>query len=146
LPLKPGLLKNTAKGKTLIGGVMDDYTESTRKLETLGDMPDVDLTMEDNGESVGENLEAVEDDDDDVIEKPAVQMDVDEEEEDPLDAFMSTVKKEVTLVDGSDSKKQASSRLGARVDDNADDGPTISQAAVVDEIDATNLNPEEILA
>jgi ATP-dependent RNA helicase DDX46/PRP5 len=144
--LKPGLLKNTAKGKTLIGGVMDDYTESTRKLETLGDMPDVDLTMEDGGESVGENLEAVEDDDDDVIEKPAVQMDVDEEEEDPLDAFMSTVKKEVTLVDGSDSKKQASSRLGARVDDNADDGPTISQAAVVDEIDATNLNPEEILA
>jgi len=126
---------------------MDDYTESTRKLETLGDMPDVDLTMEEGGESVGENLEAVEDDDDDgVLEKPTTQMDVDEEEEDPLDAFMSEVKKEVSLVNGSDSKKQASSRLGARVDDNPDDDPTASQTVVVDEIDATNLNPEEILA
>lgn len=125
---------------------MDDFTESTRKLETLGDMPDVDLTMEDGGEAVGENLEAVEDDDDEVLDKPAIKMDVDEEEEDPLDAFMNSVKKEVSLVNGSDTKKQASSRLGARVDDNADEGPSMTQAAVVDEIDATNLNPEEILA
>ena len=147
LPLKPSILNSATKNKSLVGGALDDFTESTRKLETLGDMPDIDLTMEDGGETVGENLEAVEDDDDEVLEKPSTnKMDVDEEEEDPLDAFMSEVKKEVTLVNGSDSKKQASSRLGARVDDNADDGPSMTQTAVVDEIDATNLNPEEILA
>jgi ATP-dependent RNA helicase DDX46/PRP5 len=145
LPLKPGVVKTVAKEKTLVGGAMDDYTESTRKLETLGDMPDVDLTMEEGGESVGENLEAA-DDDDDVLEKNEAKMDVDEEEEDPLDAFMSSVKKEVSMVNGTDSKKNASSRLGARVDDNVDDEPTNSQAAPIDEIDATNLNPEDILA
>jgi ATP-dependent RNA helicase DDX46/PRP5 len=147
--LKPDLLKNAAQGKKPTGGAMgamDDYTESTRKLERLGDMPDVDLTMDENGEKVGDNLEAG-DDDDDVLDKPATKMDVDEdEEEDPLDAFMSSVKQEVALVEGSDVKKQASSRLGARVDDNEDDQDETPQAADPDEIDVTNLNPEEILA
>lgn len=142
LPLKPGVVKSAAKEKTI---AMDDYTESTRKLEKLGDMPDVDLTMDEGGESVGENLEAG-DDDDDVLEKNPAQMDVDEEEEeDPLDAFMSAVKQEVSNVNGADTKKNAL-RLGARVDDNMDDEPTDPQAAPVDEIDATNLNPEDILA
>lgn len=144
LPLKQDLVKNAAKTKMLAGGAMDDFTESTRKLEKLGDMPDVDLTMEEGGESVGENLEAA-DDDDEVTEKPAVQMDVDEEEEeDPLDAFMSGVIQEVHHVDGADGKKQ--SRLGARVDDGEDNEPAAAQTSVVDEIDATNLNPEEIMA
>lgn len=137
--------KNTAKAKTLAGGAMDDYTEPTRKLETLGDMPEVDMTMEENGEAVGDNLEAG-DDDDDVLEKTDAKMDVDEEEEDPLDAFMSGVKEEVRLVNDTETKRNASSRLGARVDDNDEDAPMESEAPVVDEIDATNLNPEDILA
>lgn len=144
--MKSGLVKNAAKGKTLVGGAMDDYTESTRKLETLGDMPDVDLTMHEGGESVGENLEAA-DDDDDVLEKPASKMDIDEEEEeDPLDAFMSTVKQTVARVNGSDSRRNASSRLGARIDDTVDDDTQEADNTQVDEIDATNLNPEDILA
>lgn len=138
-------MKSAAKGNAL-GGALDDFTESKRKLETLGDMPDIDLTMHEGGESVGENLEAA-DDDEEALEKSATKIieDVDEEE-DPLDAFMSGVTKEVAYVNGHESKRNASSRLGARVDDMADDGPTIGQTVPVDEIDATALNPEEILA
>jgi ATP-dependent RNA helicase DDX46/PRP5 len=136
--------QNAAKGgKGLVGGVMDDDTESTRKLVTLGDMPEVDMTMEEGGEVVGDNLEAG-DDDDDLLEKKDNKMDMDDEEEDPLDAFMSTVTEKVRMVNG--TERNASSRLGARVDDNDEDTQMETDAPVVDEIDATNLNPEDILA
>jgi ATP-dependent RNA helicase DDX46/PRP5 len=145
LPLKPDLLKkqNAAKGGKGLVGVMDDDTESTRKLVTLGDMPEVDMTMEEGGEVVGDNLEAG-DDDDDLLEKKDNKMDMDDEEEDPLDAFMSTVTEKVRMVNG--TERNASSRLGARVDDNDEDTQMENDAPVVDEIDATNLNPEDILA
>lgn len=123
---------------------MDDYTESTRKLETLGDMPAVDLTMHEGVESVGENLEAADDDDDIVLEKPEDKMQVDEEEEDPLDAFMTGVNEEVKKVNGHEAR---TNRLGARVDDSqGDEGPTGDEPKVVDDIDATGLETADILA
>jgi ATP-dependent RNA helicase DDX46/PRP5 len=142
LPVKPEALKKSAPA-----AAMDDYTESKRKLEKLGDMPAVDMTMHEGGESVGENLEAADDDDDVVLEKQVVQkmdVDVDEEDEDPLDAFMSGISHEVVKVDGGAA---SGVRLGARVDDNPDDeGSEDEQPKQTDEIDTAGLTTEEILA
>jgi ATP-dependent RNA helicase DDX46/PRP5 len=134
---------------------MDDSVETKRKLETLGDMPAVDMTIQDDV-TVGD-LEVDDDDDeanrmDQAIKAKAKDtMDVDEEEEaDPLDAFMSGVKEEVKKVNLEDMKKivgangiQFRIRLDERM---GDDGTEEETEATIDEIDATELNPEEILA
>jgi ATP-dependent RNA helicase DDX46/PRP5 len=91
LPIKPEFA-NAGKG---IGASLDDSIESKRKLEKLGDMPAVDMSMTEDGVGVGD-LE-VDDDDDDANRMDQVikgrtndAMDVDEDDEaDPLDAFMS---------------------------------------------------------
>ncbi len=78
-------------------------------------------------------------------------MDVDEYDDvDPLDAFMANVKDEVKKVNAEDLKKMVGSgRLPERQDDRmneagADDDD--GEADAQDELDATDLNPEDILA
>lgn len=138
LPVKPEFKK------TATPAAMDDYTESKRKLEKLEDMPAVDMTMHEGGESVGENLEAADDDDDVVLEKQSHKIEVDEEDEDPLDAFMTGISDQVVRVNGGAA---GGARLGARVDDNPDDeGSEDEQPRQTDEIDTAGLTTEEILA
>ena len=138
-------------------GVMDDATETKRKLEKLGDMPAVDMTMPAGTASVGD-LDVVDDDDEEDADKLDEEkkaqdknaMDVDEEDEvDPLDAFMSEVKQEVQKVDESDMQKMMADpnyrrRMEERMDD--DGIPEEEVQAAPDELDATDLNPEDILA
>ena len=137
---------------------MDDSVESTRKLEKLGDMPAVDMSMPDGVASVGD-LE-VDDDDDEAnmidaankekAKKASSSMDVDEEDEvDPLDAFMSEVKKEVKKVNDEDMKKMVNGKGPKRLLDDrmGDEGDGEEDVQVPeDELDATELNPEDILA
>ncbi|KAG8887018.1 pre-mRNA processing RNA-helicase [Tulasnella sp. 332] len=143
LPIKPDVLK---KAKTA-AAAMDDSVETGRKLIKLGDMPPVDMTQVDGEAAVGENLEADDDDDDaaaamqDVVMASNVQ---DEEEEDPLDAFMTGVITEVKKVNAEDREKlgvDATMDIDGN-DEAADDVPE----AVPDELDSTNLRPEDILA
>ncbi|KAF8623420.1 hypothetical protein AX15_006363 [Amanita polypyramis BW_CC] len=154
LPLKPEF---TTSSKGNVGAVLDDSVETKRKLETLGDMPAVDMTMTDNGTTVGD-LE-VDDDDEEanrmdqaIKAKAKDSMDVDEgEEPDPLDAFMTGVKEEVRKVNLEDMKKMMGapgSRPKSRLDERmAEDGfEDATENLVLDEIDATDLNPEDILA
>lgn len=136
---------------------MDDSVETKRKLETLGDMPAVDMTMAEGEAGVGD-LE-VDDDDEEanrmdqalkMKEKDAMEVDEDDDV-DPLDAFMSGVKEEVKKVNLEDMKKivgapggRSRIRLDERMaEDGADDD---TEAVVADELDATDLNPEDILA
>lgn len=139
LPIKPDVLKN-AKAATL----MDDFTETGRKLIPLGDMPPVDMALVDD-KGVGENLEADDDDDaataavEDVTMKNA---DEEEEEVDPLDAFMTNVNEEVKKVNAEDWKKLGGDRMEVEVnEDGEEEAPTAP-----DELDTTNLRPEDILA
>ncbi|KAH9045182.1 P-loop containing nucleoside triphosphate hydrolase protein [Lactarius pseudohatsudake] len=156
LPVKPDLLKaNKAVS------AMDDSVETKRQLEMLGDMPAVDMSMADGEVGIGD-LEVDDDDDEDanridaeakarakaMIESSMV---VDEYDEvDPLDAFMDNVKDEVKKVNAEDLKKMVGSgRLPERQDDRmneagADDDD--GEADAQDELDATDLNPEDILA
>lgn len=143
LPLKPDLLKATKAGS------LDDSVETKRKLETL-DLPELDMTMTDSQANIGD-LE-VDDDDDDEAEKsqPKASDAMDEDEDvDPLDAFMSGVKEEVKKVNMEDMKK-LNGKGGSRVrldDPMADDvAGDVPEGVEVDEIDATELNPEDILA
>ncbi|KAJ7068149.1 P-loop containing nucleoside triphosphate hydrolase protein [Mycena amicta] len=149
LPLKPEL-----KAKLKVSASMDDSVETKRKLETLGDMPAIDMSMAEGEASVGD----LENDDDDeeanrmdqaAKAKAKEAMDVDEENEvDPLDAFMSGVKEAVQQVDLEDMQKApgAQGRSKIRIDDTmAEDGPDDIELAP-DELDATELNPEDILA
>ncbi|EIW61246.1 P-loop containing nucleoside triphosphate hydrolase protein [Trametes versicolor FP-101664 SS1] len=65
---------------------------------------------------------------------------------DPLDAFMSGVKEEVKKVNLEDMKKlNHTGHLGVRLDEHGDDQDDESRPEV-DELDATELNPEDILA
>ncbi|KZT65999.1 P-loop containing nucleoside triphosphate hydrolase protein [Daedalea quercina L-15889] len=75
-------------------------------------------------------------------------MDEDEDEVDPLDAFMSGVKEEVKKVNLEDIKKLKATGGGRmRLDSSAlDDGIDDVDGPEVDELDATDLNPEDILA
>lgn len=152
LPIKSEVLK-AAK---LTASSMDDSTETTRKLETLGDMPAVDMSMNENAVAVGD-LEVDDDDDEttqmdvDPDKKVNGAMEVDEDEEvDPLDAFMSGVKEEVKKVNLEDLKKINSSHQGSQLDIlgrmAADDAADEVEYVVEDELDATDLNPEDILA
>ncbi|KAF7313693.1 hypothetical protein HMN09_00526100 [Mycena chlorophos] len=154
LGLKGLPLKADLKAKLKISASMDDSVETKRKLETLGDMPAIDMTMAEGEASVGD----LENDDDDEEanrmdqankEKAKEAMDVDEEDDvDPLDAFMSGVKEAVKQVDLEDMKKApgVQGRSKIRLDDQmAEDGPGDIELAP-DELDATELNPEDILA
>ncbi|TDL29704.1 P-loop containing nucleoside triphosphate hydrolase protein [Rickenella mellea] len=130
---------------------MDDSTETTRKLETLGEMPAVDMTMNDE-HTIGENLEGDDDDEEaNKLDKEAKDrnkdaMEVDEdEEEDPLDAFMSNVKAEVKKVNAEDVKKFGIADSLQRLED-GDEAVEEELEVVADELDTTELNPEDILA
>lgn len=137
--MKPELLKTS---KSAAG--FDDSVETKRKLQTL-DLPEVDMTMTDGQSNIGD-LEA--DDEDDNAAAPAKAVDaMDEDDEiDPLEAFMSGVKEEVKKVNLEDMKKmKATAGLGVRLDErDMDDGE--EEAPGPDELDATDLNPEDILA
>ena len=127
---------------------MDDSEETKRKLETL-DLPEVDMTMTDSQTGVGD-LEG-EDDEEEAnkmdLEKKKDTMDEDEDEVDPLDAFMSGVKEEVKKVNLEDMKKvKTTGGLGVRLDDHAGDEGEEEEGPGPDELDATGLNPEDILA
>ena len=156
LPVKPDLLK----GNKAISA-MDDSVETKRQLEMLGDMPAIDMSMADGEVGIGD-LEVDDDDDEDAnrIDAEAkaraqaqtqTAMDVDQyDDADPLDAFMACVKDEVKKVNAEDLKKMVGSgRLPERQDDRmneagADDDD--GDAGAQDELDATDLNPEDILA
>lgn len=152
LPVKPELA-NAVKG---IGATLDDSVESKRKLEKLEDMPAVDMTMNEDVAEVGD-LE-VDDDDEEANRmdqalktKSKDAMEVDEDDDlDPLDAFMSGVKEEVKKVNLEDMKKVFGENVRSRIrldERMAEDVPeNENDTAVVDEIDATELNPEDILA
>ncbi|KAF4602211.1 pre-mRNA processing RNA-helicase [Pleurotus pulmonarius] len=155
LPLKPEFNKPSTKGGA--AAVMDDAVETKRKLETLGDMPAVDMTMTEGEPSVGD-LE-VDDDDEEanridqaLKSKSKDTMEVDEDDDvDPLDAFMSGVKEEVKKVNLEDMQKIIGSTNGnsrIRLDERmAEEGAEdMVDTVVPDELDATELNPEDILA
>jgi ATP-dependent RNA helicase DDX46/PRP5 len=135
LPIKPDVLKKT---------VMEDSIETKYQASKLDDMPEVDMTMRDT-ETIG-NLEA--DDDDEDMEELQEGMAIEEDEVDPLDAFMTGVKEAVKKVNQDDLKKLNSNTNGrARLDDPTnDDADEVPGAPVEDELDATNLNAEEIMA
>ncbi|KAI0660858.1 P-loop containing nucleoside triphosphate hydrolase protein [Cubamyces menziesii] len=114
------------------------------KLQTL-DLPEVDMTMtegkigslegDDEDEETGASTSQV---------KATDAMDEDDEV-DPLDAFMSGVKEEVKKVNLEDMKKmKATGHLGVRLDDHGDE--VEEEGPELDELDATELNPEDILA
>ncbi|KAJ2930195.1 hypothetical protein H1R20_g6883, partial [Candolleomyces eurysporus] len=151
LPVKPEF----SSSKTMAS--LDDSVESKRKLEKLEDMPAIDMTMTDDTTGVGD-LDADDDDDDEeanrmdqAIKAKAKQaMDVEEDEVDPLDAFMSEVKEEVKKVNLEDAQKMLSNgdgRSRIRLDERiGDEGSDDEMEVVHDELDATGLNPEDILA
>lgn len=136
---------------------MDDSVETKRKLETLGDMPDIDMSMAEGEASVGD-LEVDDDDEeanrlDAAAKKKAEEeknaMDVDEEDEvDPLDAFMSGVKEEVKKVNLEDMQKVGgpAGRSRIRLDERVADDGSEDVEIPADELDTTELNPEDILA
>jgi ATP-dependent RNA helicase DDX46/PRP5 len=153
LPLKPEFA-NPAKG---VAASLDDSEESQRKLETLGDMPAIDMTMTEDATGVGD-LEVDDDDEeanrmDQALKAKAKDaMEVDEEDGvDPLDAFMTEVKAEVKKVNLEDMHKVVGAQAGRsriRLDERmAEDGmEDVIESVVPDELDATDLNPEDILA
>jgi ATP-dependent RNA helicase DDX46/PRP5 len=119
-------------------------------------MPAVDMTMAEGEASVGD-LE-VDDDDEEANRmdqalktKSKDAMEVDDEDVDPLDAFMTGVKEEVKKVNLEDMQKivgapggRSRIRLDERmVEDGMED---VTEPVVADELDATELNPEDILA
>ncbi|OCH90696.1 P-loop containing nucleoside triphosphate hydrolase protein [Obba rivulosa] len=107
------------------------------------------MTMVEGEENVGD-LDAIDDDEATAAAhaKASEAMDEDEDEVDPLDAFMSGVKEEVKKVNMEDLKKM-NTNVGSRVRlDNATAEETLDdvEGPEVDELDATDLNPEDILA
>lgn len=133
---------------------MDDSVETKRKLETLGDMPAVDMTMADGEASVGD-LEVDDDDEeanrmDQALKNKVADTMEEDEDVDPLDAFMSNVKEEVKKVNEEDMLKMNGSNGFSRVrldDRMAEEGSEdVVELVVEDELDATELNPEDILA
>ncbi|CAE6412008.1 unnamed protein product [Rhizoctonia solani] len=144
-----GLPQRPEAGKSLSKAArsMDDTTESSRKLVKLGDMPAVDLSMDVNANGIGENLEAEDDDEPEPMQVDSAKPThpVEEEEEDPLDAFMSGVKEEVKKVNAEDRKRMTGNgeQLGIIAEDAEDD---VEETRDVDELDATELRPEDILA
>lgn len=144
LPVRADALKAS---KTVAS--LDDSVESTRTLQNLSDLPAVDMTIVENGRSIGENLEA-EDDDDEVkadVNSKSKASDAMDEDEDPLDAFMTNVKVEVSKVDAEDRKKMSKHRQTRRVDNDPElEDSNVDYEVQIDELDITDLNPEDILA
>lgn len=146
LLVKPDVVKAAKLGT---GASMDDSEETKRKLQTL-DLPEVDMTIYDGQAGIG-NLEADDDEDDDnkmVVDKPKDAMDEEEDDVDPLDAFMSGVKEEVKKVNLEDIKKMnVNGALRVRLDERmADELGDEVEGPEPDELDTTELNPEDILA
>ncbi|KAH0840058.1 P-loop containing nucleoside triphosphate hydrolase protein [Lanmaoa asiatica] len=150
LPLKPEVLRASKAA----AAVMDDSVETKRKLETLGDMPAVDMTMADGEASVGD-LEVDDDDEeanrmDQALKNKSTDALEEDEEMDPLDAFMSNVKEEVKKVNEEDLLKMNGGggfsrvRLDERMVEEGSE--EVVEPVVEDELDATELNPEDILA
>ena len=146
LPIKPELVKGTI--------ALDDTVESKRKLEKLEDMPAIDMTVHDDAAGIGD-LDADDDDEeanriDQALKAKAKDaMEVDDDEIDPLDAFMSEVKEEVKKVTLEDMKKLPTASNGrgrVRLDEGTFDGADEDEDGAVNELDATALNPEDILA
>lgn len=127
---------------------MDDRVEPTRNIQVIGDIP-VDMSMSKDAPGIGENLEA-EDDDDDLpkmeIDEPKGAQVMDEDEDDPLDAFMTSVVQEVSKVNAEDRKKTAKNRQTRPMDDDLEVDDENEYQMPVDELDTTDLNPEDILA
>jgi ATP-dependent RNA helicase DDX46/PRP5 len=127
---------------------MDDSVETKRKLEKM-DLPEVDMTMADGQAGVGD-LEGDDDDEDEAkmdLDKTEDAMIDDEDEVDPLDAFMSGVKEEVKKVDIEDIKKMTrNGSARVRLDEQGDDAVDEIEGPELDELDTTELNPEDILA
>lgn len=136
LPLKQDALKNAKAA----AAAMDDFTESKRQLQKLSDMPAVDLSMTDT-KAVGD-LEADDDDDDDKMDVDTKAAE-DDEEFDPLEAFMSSVNEQVNKVDAEDLKKMGDKRSALPPPPDEEDG---DDEVPEDEIESTGLNPEDILA
>lgn len=150
LPVKTDALAKASAA----AAAMDDFAESGRKLVKLGEMPAVDLTVDTNAASIGENLEADEDEDDntavnstDVIMKSA-EDDDDEDDIDPLDAFMTDVNQEVKKVNAQDRSRMKGGGARMPVDGAAegeeDDDDEVPPAP--DELDTADMRPEDILA
>lgn len=148
LPVKSDALSKASAA----AAVMDDFAESGRKLVKLGEMPAIDLAVDVGAASIGENLEADDDEDEQNSGVDVVMKDAEEEEEeeevDPLDAFMTDVTQAVKKVNAEDrAKLKGTNRMpidGAREeggDSDDDDSP-----AAPDDMDATNMRPEDILA
>ena len=152
LPIKPEF---AAPAKGNLAASLDDAVETKRKLETLGDMPAVDMSMAEGGAGVGD-LEVDDDDEEANRMDQALKnqgkdvMDVDEEEVDPLDAFMTGVKEEVKKVNLEDMKKMVGTGVRSRIrldERMAEEGiEDVIEEVVPDELDVTDLNPEDILA
>jgi ATP-dependent RNA helicase DDX46/PRP5 len=133
---------------------MDDTDTSNRKLQKLA-LPPVDPLMLPGssipGGTVTENLDVVDesDDEDDAMDvdkvAPSAAAD-DEEEEDPLDAFMKENTKEVIKVDAEDEKKFGKSATTVRQEvlNQSDDEMEVEE----EELPTNNgiLSSEEILA
>jgi ATP-dependent RNA helicase DDX46/PRP5 len=119
-------------------------------------MPAVDMTMAEGEASVGD-LE-VDDDDEEANRmdqalktKEKDTVDSDDEDLDPLDAFMTGIKEEVKKVNLEDMKKivgapggRSRIRLDERMVEDGMEDTTVQ--VVADELDTTDLNPEDILA
>lgn len=108
LSLKPDFLKNA---KATAAAAMDDSVETKRNLETLGDMPVVDMTMAEGEVSVGD-LEVDDNEEANRMDqaltsqaKHVDSMEIDDEDIDLLDAFMTGVKEDVKKVNVEDMKK-----------------------------------------
>jgi ATP-dependent RNA helicase DDX46/PRP5 len=128
---------------------MDDADDTKRTLVALDDMPAVDMSITDA--AVGD-LEGDEDEEEANKLDAALRDDtqVEEIEVDPLDAFMSDVNVEVKKVNAADMQRTgAPGRSRIRLDDASgeavpDEAPAGTEEP--DEIDTTELNPEDILA
>lgn len=175
IPAKPGVqlnravlgalgLKNTtsrpdaSKNKTTAAASMDDFAESSRKLVKLDDMPAIDLTVSTGTTTIGDNLEGGDEEEDDlgdgvapvvaeqdVVMKASEEMDEDDEI-DPLDAFMTDVTQEVKKVNDQDrAKLKGTSRQpidGVQEGEDEDDEEPVAN----DDVDTANMRPEDILA
>jgi hypothetical protein len=81
--------------------------------------------------------------------QPTQAMDIDQEEVDPLDAYMSGVTDEVTKVNDRDKKKMNQLAAGAKKvleEDDEHNDEDEQAGGSEDEIDKTNLRPEDIMA
>ncbi|KAI0650617.1 P-loop containing nucleoside triphosphate hydrolase protein [Trametes meyenii] len=105
------------------------------------------MTMTDEQSKVG-SLEGDDEDEETTTTTQATKVPeaMDEDDDiDPLDAFMSGVKEEVKKVNLEDMRKlKTTANLGVRLDENGDDAEEAGPE--LDELDATELNPEDILA